>query len=214
MTNTIPTVNNLDIVELPDNNVDKFDVITKTRSVKTTVHRFYIDEGISRDENWVYPLKKILAGTNTGDDDTVVELYMNTYGGDVYLALELIELINRSPLKVNVYIDSICMSAGTLILFSCEWNKVVINPNASFLFHDVRTFEFGKKSDIIDSINHLNTLITRIANSAYRGFLTPSELKQISNGKELYMLGEEVVRRIKQRVDKETKKKKRPAKSK
>lgn len=191
---------------------DRFDSITKTNTIKTITHRFYIDEGIYREESWVYPLKKVLAGTETDVNNTVVDIYMNTHGGDVYLALELIELINRSPLKVNVYIDSICMSAGTLILFSCDWNKVVINPYASFLFHDVRTFEYGKKSDILDSINHLNGLFDKLVSNAFKGFLTPTEIKQINSGKELYMLGEEVLRRLKQRINKASNKKRNPKK--
>jgi ATP-dependent Clp protease protease subunit len=80
-----------------------------------------------------------------GRNSDSVTLYINTSGGDEYLALAMFDLIKAHPHKIIGVVNGRCNSAGVLILLACDHR--VCTENSSFLFH-LGSGEYGNPEDL------------------------------------------------------------------
>jgi len=92
----------------------------------------------------------------------IVPVVIDSYGGDVYALLSMVDAIRNFPYKVATIVESKAMSAGA-ILFSCgvEGHRYVA-PNATVMIHDVSSFAIGKQAELkasAEESERLNKLI-------------------------------------------------------
>lgn len=62
-------------------------------------------------------------------------LHMATFGGQVYQGLEIFNAIEASRLPVDVYIESMVASIGTLIMLAGTTNTIYMSPASQILTH-------------------------------------------------------------------------------
>lgn len=95
----------------------------------------------------------------------IVPIVIDSYGGDVYALLSMIDAINHCKLPVATIVEGKAMSCGA-ILFTCgtEGHRY-IGPNATVLIHDVSSFSFGKEAEIradAEEVTRLNKHVYKL----------------------------------------------------
>lgn len=170
-----------------------FKTSSKTETISKNDHRFYINGGISMDAPWFSELIQCL---DTSTEHDTITITMNSYGGETYTAFQVIDMVNKCKAKVILHVSGICASAATIITFGGKYDELYISPISSFLFHSGGTFDWGKPMDVIDNQTFYLERLDYVFRSVYSNILTQSEIKQILNGKELWLGGDQVTDRI------------------
>lgn len=174
-----------------DTEKNYLDVVTVT----TTETDFYIISDISSERDWYYPLLKKL---NTAKPDEVVNIYLNTDGGEAREAMQITSTIKRSKAKINLILEGSCMSAGTIIAFLPfdRYASVNIDDDCDFLFHLGWMWDFGKPKDVLDSVEYWNVKISKLYKNIFEGILTKEEMNDVLRGKELFLPGSLINQRL------------------
>lgn len=81
-----------------------------------------------------------------------INLHIHTYGGDLYGAFAVIDIIRTLKTPVHSYIEGISASAGTIISVVCE--KRYMYKNAFMLIHQLSSGMWGKYADLEDEMTN------------------------------------------------------------
>lgn len=155
------------------------------------VHDFYIYDEIKGLGDHI----ELITALNTANDNEIVNIFLNTPGGDLMTTISIIHAMNRTNAQVWAHADGDVSSAGTLIFFSAE-NKVV-NPYCTMLIHDASMgFGGGKFSESIKYMAAMNNLLDKIANDVYIPYFTQEEVSDILSGHDYYCDSDEIFRRL------------------
>jgi ATP-dependent Clp protease, protease subunit len=84
------------------------------------------------------------------DQNPVIHLHINSFGGSVLAALATIDTMRTLKSKVHTYVDGGAASAATLI--SCMGNRRFIGKHSYMLIHQVRGESGGKLEEMEDEI--------------------------------------------------------------
>ena len=90
-----------------------------------------------------------------------ITLMINSFGGDAYEALGIIDYINSLQVKINTICYSKAMSAGAILLL-CGTGKRMASKNVSIMLHELSGDNSGKSSDIKINAKHLKQLEDRL----------------------------------------------------
>ena len=201
---------------------DEMNVLDLLKSRKTsnsttskplsTMHEFYLTGEIESAENYVEWFDTI---RHAGEHD-IIKIYINSYGGDLFTAIQFLRVLAESSATKIVSVEGACMSAATMI-FMCADNFEV-TPHSVFMFHNYSGGTIGKGGEMIDQLLHERKWSENLLKNIYQGFMTNDEIKAMLENRDIWMDGEEVVKRINlkmandQKKAKKTPEKKVPAK--
>lgn len=108
-----------------------------------------------------YSLEKLMKQINIlrkfYDEIDYITIYINSYGGDAYDAIGIIDYIETLPFKVNAICYGKAMSAGALILISATGERTV-SKNASLMLHEILSDSSGSSSQTGVHTKHINIL--------------------------------------------------------
>jgi ATP-dependent protease ClpP protease subunit len=76
------------------------------------------------------------------------------------------------------------------------------------MFHNYSGFSFGKGGEMYDQLTKERKWSEKIIRRLYEGFLTPEEIRSILDNKDIWMDGEEVMKRLERKVKEVISKKK------
>lgn len=157
------------------------------------IHDFYIYDEIKGLSDHI----DLITALNTASENEIINIFLNTPGGDLMTTISIIHAINRTSAQVFAHADGDVSSAGTLIFFSAH-NKVV-NPYCTMLIHDASMgFGGGKFSESIKYMSAMNNLLDKVANDVYIPYFTKEEVKDILGGHDYYCDSDEIFRRLQQ----------------
>lgn len=135
----------------------------------------------------------------TADEDTTVDIFLNTPGGIIDSAFMIAAAISSSKAKVVGHLSGTVASAGTLITMMCS--DLVVSPHVSFMIHNYSGGMSGKGHEMKArqkfTDDHLNSAFKYF----YTGFLSDEEMERVIEGTDLWMDTSEVVTRWKQKID-------------
>lgn len=121
-------------------------------------------EGIIAEESWwedeITP-KQFRDELNGGDGD--ISVWINSYGGDVFAAAQIYNMLKDYPHKVTVKIDGIAASAASVIAMAGD--VVKISPVGTLMIHDPLTFAVGTSEEMKAAIRMLDEVKETIINS-------------------------------------------------
>lgn len=166
----------------------------------STLHEFYLTDHIESAENYVEWFDII---RHAGENDAI-KIYINSYGGDLFTAIQFMRVLSETSATKIVSVEGACMSAATVI-FMCA-DSFEVTPHSVFMFHNYSGGAIGKGGEMIDQLLHERKWSERLLHDIYADFLTPEEVKSMLDNKDIWMDGEEVVRRINLRIDAMTQK--------
>jgi ATP-dependent protease ClpP protease subunit len=170
------------------------------------VHKFYISGEIKPPSEYVGWFETI---RNAGESDVVV-LHINSYGGDLFTAIQFMRAIAETKANIVASVEGACMSAATII-FLCAKNWE-ISKHSMFMFHNYSSGSFGKGGEMYDNIVHEREWSQKLWKDVYSGFLTETEITSILHNKDIWMSGEEVTKRLQEKFKPKKSSKKSPKK--
>jgi ATP-dependent protease ClpP protease subunit len=158
------------------------------------VYEFYLTGQIESAETYVEWFDAIRHAT----EHDVVKIYINSIGGDLFTAIQFMRVLSDTAATVICSVEGACMSAATMI-FMCA-DSFEVTPHSIFMFHNYSGGTIGKGGEMIDQLVHERKWSERLMNEIYQDFLTHDEIQSMLNNKDLWMDGEEVVRRMHLRI--------------
>lgn len=131
-------------------------------------------------------------------DDTL-KFYINSFGGDLFTAIQFLRVLSETDALVVVSIEGACMSAATLLFLAAD--QVEITPHSSIMLHDYSSGTYGKGGDIHRQIIHERKWSEKLFRDVYEDFLSENEIDSMLNGKEIWLDSDEVLERMQKRAD-------------
>lgn len=95
---------------------------------------------------------------------TQINLYINSYGGDVKEGLAIYNQLQRHPANVTVYVDGFACSIASVIAMS--GNKIVMGSNTLMMIHRAWTFTWGNPKELRKAADDLE-IIDSASTSSY-----------------------------------------------
>lgn len=96
------------------------------------------------------------SAVNTGQK--VIPVIIDSYGGQVYSLLSMVDTIRSSPVPVATIATGKAMSCGIFLLtFGAEGLRFM-SPTATGMMHDISTGTYGKIEEIKADLNEANRL--------------------------------------------------------
>lgn len=154
------------------------------------VHEFYLTGEITTADDYIEWFDAIRHAKETD----LVKIYINSYGGDLFTAIQFMRVLADTDATVIVSVEGACMSAATMI-FMCADNFEV-TPHSIFMFHNYSGGTIGKGGEMIDQLQHERKWSERLMKEIYQDFMTNEEIQSMLSNKDIWMDGEEVVKRI------------------
>lgn len=124
----------------------------------------------------------------------IFTLVINTPGGILDSALMLVDAIKTSKAKVIAQISGTVASAGTIITLACD--EVEVAPHTAFMIHNYSGGLVGKGHELKAHQEFVDANLNNSFTDLYKGFLTPSEIKKVIDGKDYWMNRDEVLERL------------------
>jgi ATP-dependent protease ClpP protease subunit len=171
------------------------------------IHEFYLVGEIKRAEEYIDWFDII---RNASKND-VVNIHINSYGGDLFTAIQMMRVIGECEGTVICSVEGACMSAATMI-FLCG-HGFEVSGHSMFMFHNYSGGTIGKGGEMYDNIVHERKWSENLLRDIYADFLTEEEVVAVLNNKDIWMDGEEVISRLeamKEKVNEEEKPKPAP----
>lgn len=159
-----------------------------------SLYEYYISGAITGPEDYV----EIFDQIRHAKEDDEVRLYLNSYGGDMYTAIQFMRVLSETRALVTCSIEGACMSAATLIFLNADVFQVT--PHSSFMIHSYSGGTVGKGSEMHAQIVHEKRWAEKLFREVYEDFLTNEEITDILAGRDLWMTVDEVVERMNKRI--------------
>lgn len=154
------------------------------------VYDFYLNGGIEGPENYI-EWNQIIRTASAAD---IIYLHINSYGGDIFSAIQLLRSLTESQAQVIASVEGACMSAATflfLIADQCE-----VSDHSIFMFHTYSGGTIGKGHEMSVQIKYEEKWAKNLLEKIYTDFLTEQEITDIYEGKDIWMGPDEVIKRL------------------
>jgi len=168
------------------------------------VHEFYLSENIETSDEYIDWFDTI---RHAGEND-VVKIYINSYGGDMFTAIQFYRVLNETSATVMISVEGACMSAATMIFLCGE--KFEVSEHSMFMFHNYSGGVVGKGGEMIDQLQHERAWSEKLLREVYTDFLTEKEIVSMLDNKDIWMDGDQVIKRLENMVKAGEKKKEKP----
>lgn len=169
-------------------------VITKQA---VNIHEFYLSGDVESPEEYIEWFDTIRSASK----NDVIKIYINSPGGDLFTAIQFLRVLNETQGQVLISVEGACMSAATMI-FMCG-HQYEVSPHSMFMFHNYSSGVVGKGGEMYDRLAHEKVWSEKLFKDVYSDFLNEREIKAILENKDIWMDGDEVIKRLKKKVKKE-----------
>lgn len=156
----------------------------------------YINGEIESPENYITEFEAI---RNAGDND-VIFFHINSYGGNMFTAIQLINLMSATKATTIAEISGQCASAATMIMLVAD--QVVVQPHTAYMFHDMSSGTFGKAGEMNSYITHAREWSIALFDDLYADILTPEEIQKLLDGCDIWFTATEMQKRLDIRAEK------------
>lgn len=170
------------------------------------LHTYYLSGEIKEPEHYIDIFDSIRSASETD----IIRIHINSSGGHLFTAIQFMRVMRESQAQIICSVEGACMSAATMIFLS--GSSFEISEHSMFMFHNYSSIVIGKGGEMYDNIVHERKWSERILRQVYKNFLTEDEIKSILDNKDIWMEGEEVIRRLKKVKEKEIEKLVKPSK--
>jgi ATP-dependent protease ClpP protease subunit len=131
------------------------------------------------------------------DQDDNVRLWIDTDGGRIDSAMRILAAIRDTDANVTVIGCGRASSAGSIIFLRSD--NVVVMPEMTMFIHSASYGVGGKQGDIADSVQFSTTMLNKLLDETYEGFLSSLEISNLKMGKEFHLDADEIIQRLEAR---------------
>lgn len=114
------------------------------------------------DADWGVGAKDVIAAIAEVKDTKVLNIHINSPGGDVFEGRAIMEAIKRFDGKTVAHIDSLAASAATSIALAAD--EVLMSDGALFMIHNASGLVWGDKNAMRDTASLLEKVEGSIVN--------------------------------------------------
>ena len=90
-----------------------------------------------------------------------INLYINSYGGEVYDGVAILNVIRRAKAHVRIQVDGIAASAASFIAMGGD--ELVMGRNAELMIHDASSIVWGNAEEMTKEAGSLDRISDNIA---------------------------------------------------
>ena len=163
--------------------------------VVAQMYEFYISGEIREPE---YYIKAFNIIRYARENDTV-KLYLNSFGGDMFSAIQFMRVLAETEAEVIVSIEGAAMSAATLLFLVAD--SVEITPNSSIMIHNYSSGTMGKGNEMHSQITHEAKWANKLFHEVYEDFLTEQEIISVLDGRDIWLSSDDVMERLQKRAE-------------
>jgi ATP-dependent Clp protease protease subunit len=156
---------------------------------------FYINGPIEDEDDYVDLIDALYQGKA---NETIV-LHLNTPGGRLDITMQIINAMRVSDANVVTVADGMVASAGSLLLFASE--NIGISPYSYVMMHDGSEGVGGKLNENAKQVLFSQKLMRKLAFDIYKPFFSDEEIEAVLEGKDLWLMSDEVEERIKKAME-------------
>lgn len=168
--------------------------VTKVSLQKNFFHVWLTDE-IDTPEHYIDVFNCLMSA----EENDIVAFHINSPGGNLNTTLQIIDAIESTPATTVAFIEGEACSGASMISMVCQ--NVNLSKYSYMMIHTFSQATGGKFSDILKSTNFNNKWWEKTFSSIYKGFCTEEEIRDILNGKDLWLDAEECIKRFKHREE-------------
>ena len=156
---------------------------------------FYIHGQIEGSEDYVELLHTLYNAT----DRDIIILHLNTPGGYLVTAVEIIHAIAQCEGHVVGSADGLVASAGSLIFFACH--QFILGEFCEVMLHDGSGGSYGKFNENLKSAEFTSKRLSHIYHTVYGRFLEKDVVQGVLDGKDLYLTATDVEKLIDKAIE-------------
>jgi len=165
--------------------------------VSGVTYHFYIHGDIGDSSGYIDLLDTLY---NASANDVVI-LHLNTGGGYLDTAIEIIHAMSSTDATVVTSADGLVASAGSLIFFAGA--AFIIGSFCEVMLHDGSSGSMGKINETLKSAEFLSKRLSNLYHKVYGRFFTHDEVESVLNGSDLYLDADDVNRLIDKAIEEE-----------
>lgn len=141
-----------------------------------------LSEKIIRIQNHDAYLRRLYAVHNLEYRPFPIQIYIDSYGGDIYQCFGLLSIMDASQTPIHTIVTGTAMSCGFLI--ALHGHVRIAYPKATLMYHSVQAGGQGTARDLEEQLYEVLRLQSMIEDIAVeRTNITKSKLKEIFNAK-------------------------------
>lgn len=164
--------------------------MSSRQSAMAMTHRLHLKGPVTDPEDYVEWVETI---RDAGEHDTI-EFHINSPGGNVYSAIELIHAFADTKAHIHVVLSGIVASAGTILM--TVGDSFEISPYTTFMFHNYSGGTIGKGNEMAIKMDYEREWSKMFMHDIYEGLLTTEEIDQMLDGRDFWLSAEDVGDRL------------------
>lgn len=126
--------------------------------------------------------------------DDIVILILNTIGGLVSTTMQLYNYLLTTNATTIAEIHT-AYSGGSVLALACD--NIHVAKFGSVMIHSLSAGSSGKMHEIEGQVAFFNQFNDKTLRELYSGFLTEAELKTVFAGKDIWMMEDDILKRLK-----------------
>lgn len=167
---------------------------TKQTAMAMT-HRLHLKGPVTDAEDYVEWVETI---RDAGEHDTI-EFHINSPGGNVYSAIELLHAFADTQAHIHVVLTGIVASAGTILM--TVGDSFEISPYTTFMFHNYSGGTIGKGNEMAIKMDYEREWSKMFMHDIYEGLLSEEEITQLLDGRDFWLSAEDVGNRLEAMIE-------------
>jgi ATP-dependent protease ClpP protease subunit len=141
--------------------------------------------------------RNLLNRLENATEDDLIQVHLDNVGGSLDGCIAICNALRRTEGQVHAVVSGRCYSAGSIILMYCQ--SAEIGPWARVMLHCSTGGFFGRSHEVHQDFNFNHAFVNDFLAESYAGFLTEDEIKQLLDGRDFWMGGEECSQRLQNR---------------
>lgn len=113
------------------------------------------------------------------DGVSVIDLRINSGGGDVFEASAIYNMLKRHKARVEVHIDGLAASAASVVAMAGD--KITMPKNAMMMIHNAWTIGFGNHHDLRKQADDLEKINESSVKQAYLSKNPELDIEELTN---------------------------------
>lgn len=132
----------------------------------------------------------------TASEEDVFHLHFSTDGGMLDATQELLAAMSVTEATVVGHLVNKAISAGSIIFLNChEWQ---VYAGSHMMVHQMSYSAGGGNQNVKGQVDFYARMNEKLVKNTYTGFLTPEEIQDVLNGKDVYLEDADVAERLEQ----------------
>lgn len=144
-------------------------------SISSNVYKYNLDTTLEEPQDF-RDLTQLL---DTAEEGDTIIIRINTYGGDIYSMISIINSIQNSRATVVAEV-ALASSAGSFIALACD--DCVSLQFSEWFFHEMQSYNKGSTSDQMRSLSFRHKTQKHLMEELYKGFMTEEEIEKLCKG--------------------------------